>query len=67
MTRFLDLSFNRLTALPDGLSRLTALNALNVSFNPLGPDFPPVLTALTSLLELNLDHTGEVKINDEEV
>lgn len=42
---------------PQGLSRLTSLNALNLSFNPL-PAFPPVVARLTALLELNLDYTG---------
>jgi hypothetical protein len=44
-------------ACAQSLSRLTGLNALNLSFNPL-PALPPVIAALTALLELNLDYTG---------
>lgn len=40
------------------LAKLTALNALNISFNPL-QTFPKVIADLTSLLELNLDFTSE--------
>jgi Leucine-rich repeat (LRR) protein len=39
------------------LANLSALNALNVSFNPL-QSFPRVVGNLTALLELNLDYTG---------
>jgi hypothetical protein len=39
------------------LARLTGLNALNISFNPM-PKFPPVIGRLAALLELNLDYTG---------
>jgi len=47
-------------ALAQALSGLTALNALNLSFNPLQV-LPPVLTDLTSLQELNLDYTGGLR------
>jgi Leucine-rich repeat (LRR) protein len=39
------------------LSKLTGLNALNISFNPM-PKFPPVIARLGALMELNLDYTG---------
>lgn len=39
------------------MSKLTNLNALNISFNPMGR-LPAVVPQLGSLLELNLDHTG---------
>lgn len=55
--RFLDVSFNRLKALPAGMSSLTGLAVLNLAYNPLGC-FPEVLCSLTSLRELNMDQTG---------
>lgn len=55
---FLDLSFNELSALPPGLACCTALRALSLAFNPLGPALPPVVCKLVGLAELNLDYTG---------
>ena len=56
--RFLDLSFNELTALPQELARCSALSALSLPFNPLGPALPLVLCQLEGLKELNIDYTG---------
>lgn len=56
--RFLDLSFNDLTALPDALARCALLSALSLAFNPLGPALSTVLCRLGALQELNIDYTG---------
>lgn len=58
--RFLDLSFNKLTALSAELSALDGLSTLNLSYNALGC-FPDVVSCMTCLRELNLDSTGGYK------
>jgi Leucine-rich repeat (LRR) protein len=56
--RFLDLSFNQqVSCLSPRLSGLASLSALNLGFCALAT-WPDVLSCLTSLRELNLDHTG---------
>jgi Leucine-rich repeat (LRR) protein len=57
MRRFLDISFNKISALSAELSNLDGLSTLNLSFNALGV-FPDVLSCMTCLRELNLDSTG---------
>lgn len=56
--RLLDVSFNDLTALPPDLARCSALVALNLAANPLGPGLPAAVCELSALTELNVDHTG---------
>lgn len=51
------MSFNKLATLSPDLSCLEGVSALNLGFNALGI-FPEVLSTMTSLRELNLDHTG---------
>lgn len=52
------MSFNDLTALPPDLARCSALVALNLAANPLGPGLPAAVCELSALTELNVDHTG---------
>lgn len=60
--QFLDVSFNKLHALPHELGSLCELEALNLSFNPVGKLsgglLPPPVLKMISLKELNLDYTG---------
>lgn len=58
VSRFLDLSFNKLRTLPSCISTLVGVERLNLGFNPL-TTCPDVLTALTNLKELNIDFTGK--------
>ncbi len=55
--RFLDVSFNELKVLPQGVGCLKVLTTFNISFNPLG-HFSAVLGRLQELVELNADFTG---------
>jgi len=56
--RFLDVSFNELTGVTPALAGCSSLTALNLGYNPLGAALPPVLCALSGLVELNVDYTG---------
>jgi len=56
-SRFLDLSFNKIAALPSSMSSLEKLTSLNLGFNPLD-SLPEALCSMQDLRELNIDNSG---------